>query len=95
MAFAQAKGMTLTKLKYQIRKAREYAPELRKRGASGSIEFAALPQNVEAVPSGELPEDPLTEPPVLMIQTAAACLQANNQIDPLLLKTALEVMISC
>ena len=37
----------------------------------------------------------ITDQPVIMIQTALANIQASNQVDPYLLKTALEVIMSC
>ena len=40
-------------------------------------------------------DNPMADQAVLMVQTGGACLQVTNQIDPYLLKTALEVMLTC
>lgn len=93
--FARTKGLTLEAVKYRIRKVRENAPEMLTGSALTGAEFAPIPQKF-VNPSNRIYDDiPMTDQPVLMIQSARACLQATNQIEPYLLKTALEVMLTC
>ena len=93
--FARRKGLSIETVKYRIRKVRETAPEMMTGSALVETEFAAIPQEHLGVSGHSYEEIPLTDQPVLMIQTGGACLQATNQIEPYLLKTALEVMLTC
>lgn len=92
--FASSKGMSLEAVKYRIRKVRECAPDMLFGSALCQTEFASVPQ--EFVNSSDPTcDNPMADQPVLMVQTGGACLRVTNQIDPYLLKTALEVMLTC
>lgn len=93
--FAKSKDLGLETVKYRIRKVRENAPDMLIGSALSQAEFAPVPQESmnPSIPSYD--DLPMTDQPVLMIQTGGACLQATNQIEPYLLKTALEVMLTC
>lgn len=93
--YAKAKGISLEVVKYRIRKVRETDPEKLAISALAEAEFAAVPQELVGS-AGRMHEGiPMTDHPVLMIQSDGACLQTTNQIRPQLLKTALEVMLRC
>ena len=93
--FARMKGIGVKALSYRIRKAREDAPEMLVRSALATAEFAAVPQEHINISGRVYEEIPMTDQPVLMIQSSGACLQATNGIEPYLLKTALEVILTC
>lgn len=93
--FARQKGLTYETVRYHVLKVREIAPERMEESTPAETEFVAVPP-AHLNRSGRTSEElPLTDQPVLMIQSAGACLQATNQIEPHLLKTALEVMMTC
>lgn len=93
--FARTKGLTRDMVKYRVRKVQKYAPEMLTESALTGVEFAPVPQEFVKAPKPMHEELPMTDQPVLMIQSDRACLQATNQIEPYLLKTALEVMLTC
>lgn len=93
--FARRKDMSLECVKYRIRMVRETAPEMMSESALMETEFAAVPKEHLNVSERTYEDVSLTDQPVLVIQSTGACLQATNQIEPYLLKTALEVMLAC
>lgn len=94
-AFAKSKGLTLEAVKYRIRKVRESAPEMLAGSALIKAEFAPVPKELVNSHGKAYETLSMTDQPVLMIQSGGACLQATNQIEPYILKTALEVMLTC
>lgn len=93
--FAAAKGIGLRALEYRIRKVRDLAPESLSDVQLETIEFVPIPTEHIRTSEAVHIDSSMTDPPVLMIQTGRAFLQATNQIEPYLLKTALEVMLTC
>lgn len=93
--FARRKGLSIETVKYRIRKVHDTAPEMMDESMPVETEFAAIPPEHLNISGRTYEEVPLTDQPVLMIQSAGACLQATNQIEPYLLQTALEVMLTC
>lgn len=80
---------------YLLKKVRRNAPEKLAESSLLQTAFAAVPKE-HIYTSGRIYEEITpADQPVLMIQTGGACLQATNQIEPYLLKTALEVMLTC
>lgn len=94
-AFAKSKGMSLDTFKGRLKKVRRNALEKLAESSLLQTAFAAVPKE-HIYTSGRIYEEITpADQPVLMIQTGGACLQATNQIEPHLLKTALEVMLTC
>ena len=93
--FAALKGMTRDQMKYRIRRVRELAPESLIVSAADKIEFAPVPQEHLDCSNRMYDFAVITNQPALMFQSGTRCLQATNQIDPHLLKVAMEVMLSC
>lgn len=93
--FAAAKGITVRALEYRIRKVRNEVPEMLSDAALAEVEFIPVPGEYVNACNRMDRENPMSEQPVLMLQTSSASLQATNQINPCLLKTALEVMLTC
>ena len=93
--FAGLKGLTKDQMKYQIRKISKLSPESLVASPAEKIEFTPVPQehldhNGRMYGAGEI-----TDQPALMFQSGVGCLQVTNQIEPHLLKVAMEVMLSC
>lgn len=93
--FAQEKNMTLNNLRYRIRYARERAPEQFMDPAPKNPEFVLVSEEYESFSDHKRTQDRTIEKPALQIQVSSISLQVNNQIDPSLLKTTLEVILSC
>ena len=93
--FATLKGMTARTLSYRICKARREMPNQFADATLSKADFTAVPQEYLDYGGRMYDAGDLTDQPSLMIQAAAGCLQATNQIDPYLLKTAMEVLLSC
>ena len=95
MEFAKIKGMTERQMEYQVRKVRKQAPEYLDEIVADHIEFAAVPQEHMNCSYHMYDAGETSDQPALMFQSGAGCLQVTNQIDPYLLKVAMEVMLSC
>ena len=93
--FAKIKGMTERQVEYQVRKVRKQAPEYLNEIVEDHIEFTPVPQEHLSCNGRMHDAGEISEQPALMFQSGAGCLQATNQIDPYLLKVAMEVMLSC
>lgn len=93
--FAAAKGIGLRALEYRIRKIRNLAPEKLADTELETVEFVPVPIECIQTPEGVHIDSGKNGQPVLMIQSGRTCLRATNQIEPYLLKTALEVMLTC
>ncbi len=93
--FAALIGMTRDQLAYQIRKVRELSPDSLDESSEKKIEFAPVPQDSLSCGNQMYDAGEMADQPSLMFQSAAGCLQVTNQIDPYLLKVAMEVMLSC
>ena len=93
--FARIKGLTERSVEYQVRKVRQQAPESISESALAQVEFAPVPSEVLNHTHRVYDAGEMTEQPALMFQSGAGCLQVTNQIDPYLLKVAMEVMLSC
>ena len=95
VAFAKSKGMTDRQMEYQVRKVRQQSPESLCESALAKVDFVAVPQEYLNSSTMMYESTEITDQPVMMIRTGAANLQVSNQVDPYLLKTALEVILSC
>ena len=95
MEFAKIKGMTERQIEYQVRKVRKLAPEYLDEITTDHVEFAPVPQEHLNCSGRMYDASGIADQPTLMFQSGAGCLQATNQIDPYLLKVAMEVMLSC
>ena len=93
--FARQKGLTVRTLSYRICKARNSAPDMFTDTTFNGVELAAVPKEYLDPSSRMYDVGEMTDQPSLMIQAGAGCLQATNQIDPYLLKVAMEVLLSC
>lgn len=93
--FAAAKGIKLRTFEYRLQRVRKLAPESLTDVELKTVEFVPIPSGYASPPEPARMDSEMTEQPVLMIQSAGTCLQATNQIDPYLLKTAMEVMLRC
>ena len=93
--FARLKGIEIGDLRNQIRYVRRKAPESLNDFVPERIQFAPVTPDLINV-SNSIEQIPFsTEHPVLTIQLNTANLYASNQINPSLLKTAIEVVLSC
>ena len=93
--FAELKGIDIKDLRNQIRYVRRNDPQSLSDFASPETQFVSVPPEL-INPHNPLELTPFsTEVPVLTIQSNSANLYASNQIDLTLLKTALEVILSC
>lgn len=95
LEFALSKGMTVRAFEYRIRKVRDEAPESLTESALSRLEFAAVPKECLDTQNRIRQLEDAEAQPVMMIQTSTASLQVTNQIPPHILKTALEVILSC
>lgn len=95
--FAKLKGISLSDFRYQIRYVRERAPERIDDSVPTGIQFAPVSPELIGRDQSDLmePTSISTEDPVLTVQFNSVNLYVTNQIDPSLLKTALEVIMSC
>ena len=93
--FAELKGLTKDQMKYQIRKVRKLSPESLSIAATEKIEFTPVPQEHLHYSNRVYDICEITDQPALMFQSSAGSLQVTNQVDPYLLKIAMEVMLSC
>lgn len=93
--FARRKGISVRALSYRIRKARREAPNRFKDTELCNTEFNPVPKEYMNYSSCVYDSGEMADQPALMFQSAVGCLQVTNQIDPYLLKTAMEVMLSC
>ena len=93
--FARLKGITERSVNYQVGKVREKAPESLNEVALAEVEFSPVPKEYLDPSRRVYDASEMTDQPSLMIQAGAGCLQATNQIDPYLLKVAMEVLLSC
>lgn len=93
--FAKSKGMTVRTFEYRLKKVREEAPESLNVSTLKGIEFAPVPTECLNAQNIIGQSTSAVDQPVMMIQTAVANLQVTNQIAPHILKTALEVIMSC
>ena len=95
MEFAKIKGMTERQIEYQVRKVRKQAPEYLDEIVADHIEFAPVPQEHLSCSNQMYDAWENVDQHALMFKSGSGCLQATNQIDPYLLKVAMEVMLSC
>ena len=93
--FAATKGLTRDQMKYQIKKIRKLSPESLVASPAEKVEFAPVPQEHLDHSNRVYDAGEITDQPALMFQSGVSCLQVTNQIDPYLLKVAMEVMLSC
>ena len=93
--FAKLKGMDLSDLRYQLRYVREKFPEVI--NDSDSVETLFIPIPPELINDPDSTETPSvsTKDPVLTIQFNSISIYASNQINPSLLKTVIDVVLSC
>ena len=93
--FAELKGMTIGQMKYQIKKIKKLSRENPGISSVEKIEFAPVPKEQLGHSRRMYDAGEITDQPALMFQTGIGCLHVTNQIDPYLLKVAMEVMLSC
>ena len=93
--FAKTKGISPESLKYHVHKVRRESPESLDEAALATVQFVPVPQKCMDTTNIGCPNAAISGQPVLTIQTATANLQICNQVNPYLLKTALEVILSC
>lgn len=95
MEFAKTKGMTERQIEYQVSKVRKQAPECLDDYSTDQANFVPVPQEHLSHSGRMYDAGEITDQPALMFQSGVSCLQVTNQIDPYLLKVAMEVMLSC
>ncbi len=93
--FAKVKGMEIGNLRYQLRYVRERFPERINDFVPAETQFASVPSDIISSSDFMEPVPFSIEHPVLTIQSNSINLCASNQINPSLLKTAIEVVLSC
>ena len=93
--FAKVKGMEIGDLRYQIRYVRERVPERINNFIPEETLFVPVPPKLINTPDHTETPSALVKDPVLTIQFNSISICASNQITPSLLKTVIEVVLSC
>ena len=93
--FAKMKGMEIGELRYQLRYVRERTPESISDIIPTETQFATVPPELINLSNHMEPTPASSEHPALTIHSNSVTLCASNQIDPSLLKIAMEVILSC
>ncbi len=91
--FARQKGIEIGDLRYQIRYVREKAPESLNNFIPEENRFISVSPELFHVPDVRIKPISIPENPVLTIQAGSVRLSAGNQINPALLRSALEVIL--
>ena len=93
--FAKIKGMEIGDLRYQIRYVRERVPERLNNFVPEETLFVPVPPELIKDPDRTEKPSAFMKDPVLAIQLNSISICASNQINLSLLKTAIEVVLSC
>ncbi|OLR54941.1 hypothetical protein BHK98_01915 [Hornefia porci] len=93
--FARTKGLSRDVVAYRIQRVQEVAPEMLAVSAVNKPEFAPVPNELVSASERECNEDSVLSRPVLTVRTSGGLLQVSNQVEPQILKAALEVMVTC